>query len=427
MPTDIEILDAPLEASADLGGGAADAAAASVAGEPVAAADAGAAEELLSDDAPEAPAAIEVEYPESAPEAAEPLTVAAATLQGLLAAHAPLAQAVEGDPQLKSFLDLAVERSVALEAYQQVAPTLEQAREAVATSAEMTQYRAALDGERPEEFLNLLYQGQLTVDPETQKPVSSGAYERVMQYAHQLLLDRLEARATQQRDDKLLESVQTIRAGLGWARPVTPGKVDAGEVSAAAAALPPAVRQELERARRTQHELETLRQERSAEQAERSAQYYDEVAGQVAGELRGFVGGLLGPTGFSDYVKEKIAQDFIRDVAVRADRDRAHRAAMEEIARGGLTPETRQRLVTRAQSWARQNGREILEPILRKAGAALKQQQQEREARQSQAQRPEPSAGGAPARPSRLSERERIAASEKKLGRRMTDREILDL
>ena len=455
---DLELLDTPAAATesstASVGTGGAGATgadgAAGAAPEPAPAtapASAGTPEPVSSEAVSEP---VEIEYPEDAEEAVEeaaaapePAATAAepepdahsarfgtAALTKLLREQPELAKAAEQNPRARAQLYQMARRSQDLAKYQEVLPSVARAQEAVEASEALANYDRAYFGDSPEAFWRGLYDAQVQADPATGQRRSSGVYERNVQFLHQIFLDRVAQQAAREGNEDLTTAVQAIRGSLGWgnsrsARPqASDGQQHGFEQETN---LPPHIRQQLQQAEMNARELEQLRSRRSDEERQKQETFLDETASEAGRELRGFVDGLLANSRLSDYDKANIARDFLERVSELADQDKVHNAALEEILRaGGASPQTRTQMVARVKAWARQNGRDILEPILQRAGAGLKQRQQQREAVRAKA-RTEPAAAGAPANPRQPNARDLVKGAEAKLGRRLTDREILEL
>lgn len=423
MPDDIEILDTADAAGSEPAAAATELAAAA---EPAAAPEttAPAAEPAAAAE----PEAIEVEYPEGEGEgeaqataAAEPKPEAAAetgrfgpsALTRALAENQPLAAALEAAPRLKSQLYQMARRSQELALYQDVVPSLARAREAVEAQRALGQMDESYYAGEPQQFWQALRQAS----------GESGAYERHAQFLHKVFLDRLEGAG-------LGEAVDAIRGALGWGNTSrTPGpRAQTGETTAGAnEKLPLHIRQKLEAAEQSARELQQLRSRLSEGERQANEKFMDETATAAGKEIRGFVDGILAKTGLSDYDRTNIARDFLERVAELADQDKVHNAALEEILRaGGATPAVQAQMVQRITAWTRQNGRDILEPILARAGAGLKQRQERRETARASA-RPEPRSTGAPAQPARPHARDLVKQAQETLGRRLSDLEILNL
>lgn len=384
--------------------------------------------------APEAPAPVEVDYPDDdladAPEAPaaaappaqtepQPAPPAArfgpAALSRLLQDNAELAAAAEANPRVKAQLYQMARRSQELAAYQDALPSLGQAREALAARETLEHYDQTYFGSQPEGFWRGLYEAS----------GQTGAYERNVQYLQQAFMAGLEQRATEGKNRILGDAVAAIRENLGWksSRGASTSQASGGSAPLSASdgdGLPPHIRQQLE-------ELEQLRSRRSEEERQALESFLDETGEEAGREIRAFVGGILGNAHLSDYEKESITRDFLEAVARAADEDKVHNAALSDILQqGGLVPATRARMAAQAKAWVRQNGRDILEPILKRAGAGLRQRQQQRQAAAASARR-EPAAAGAPSAPRSPSGHDLVRQAEQRLGRRLTDREILEL
>ncbi len=401
-------------------------------------------------EAPETAEAIEIQYPDDDPELdaeAEPVPAASApgeeapaagklgtaALSKLLKENPALRQAADASPRVKAQLYQMARRSQELNQYQELLPSVTRAREAAQAAAQLQNLDKAYFGESPQQFWNSLFQAQMQPDPATGQVRSSGAYERNVQYLQRSFLDHMEQQAQRDKNNDLTGAVRSLRDALGWSPAHSSpaleghGPVEAAPAAALSNQLPAHIRQKLEQADHNARELEQLRLRRSEDEQRQAKHFMGETAAEVAGELRGFVNGLLGTAKLSDYDKQNIARDFLEAVSGLAGQDKVHNAAIEEILRaGGHNASTRAKIVARSKAWARQNGRDILEPILARAGAGLKQRQAQREAAQARG-RSEPAAAGAPASPQAPSARDLVRSAETRLGRRLTDREILEL
>ena len=392
--------------------------------------DDGAAEETAADTVaePAAPA----EDAETAPLKGAVTRLGTAALTKLLKEQPELAKLADEQPRVKAQLYQMARRSQELAEYQDLMPSLTVAREAQQAAATIAGYDQAYFGNQPQQFWDGLHQAS----------GATGAYERNVTFLHQVFLDRMEQHALQDGNQNLTQAVATLRESLGWhgsaaqARaeqgnsqptPPSPALESGAHATNHGQQLPLHVRQRLERAEQLEREVEQLRTRRSEEERQASDRFMDETAQEAGRELQSFIGEMLANARLSDYDKRNIARDFLEQVANLADQDKVHAQAMAEILnRGGATPQTRQQMIARVKQWARQNGRDILEPILQRAGAGLKQRQVQREAARAQ-QRTEPSSAGAPSPPRQPTARDVVKSAESKLGRRLTDREILEL
>jgi hypothetical protein len=374
------------------------------------------------EEAPAATAAPSAEKPEEAAAEAEPGSGAAArygtaALSKLLKDNPALEQAAAGNPRVRAQLYQMARRSQELAQYQELVPSLGRAKEALEAQQALAGLDRAYYGDSPEQFWQQLH----AAGPE--------AYATNVRFLQQVFLDGVAAEAQAAGNEDLKGAVATIRDTLGWGNSQNARSRAADGREAAAddsTALPSHIRQRLERAERDARELEQLRTRRSEEERRGSEQFLDSTAQEAGREVRAFVDGILAQAKLSDYDKQNIARDFLEAVAEAADADKVHNAALEEILRaGGPTAATRAQMVARVTAWARQNGRDILEPILQRAGAGLKQRAAQQAARRPP--RAEPTAGGAPANPARLTARDLVKQAEGKLGRRLSDREILEL
>jgi hypothetical protein len=376
------------------------------------------------EEAPAEAAAPSAEKPEEAAAEAEPGSGAAArygtaALSKLLKDNPALEQAAAGNPRVRAQLYQMARRSQELAQYQELVPSVGRAREALEAQQALAGLDQAYYGGSPEQFWQQLHSA------------GADAYGRNVRFLQEVFLDGVAAEAQAAGNQDLKSAVATIRDTLGWgnSRNARSQAADGAQQRGveARADLPSDIRQRLERAERDARELEQLRTRRSEQERQASEEFLDSTAQEAGREVRAFVDGILAQAKLSDYDKQNIARDFLEAVAEAADADKVHNAALEEILRGGgPTAATRAQMVARVNAWARQNGRDILEPILQRAGAGLKQRAQQQQAARAKS-RPEPTSQGAPANPARLTARELVKQAEGKMGRRLSDREILEL
>ncbi|MGH9475445.1 MAG: hypothetical protein ACRD1C_03830 [Terriglobales bacterium] len=442
MPDDLEVLDSPATAAASDAGGDAPASVTADAGaEPDAAARGPETPGGASPAAPEnADAPIELDYPdgqEEAEDSPEPAAASAETepeadqaagsarfgtgaLTRILKENPELAKAAESNPRVRAQLYQMARRSQELAAYQDSLPSLAQAKEASEARETLANYDQSYFGKEPEAFWSGLYQAS----------GQTGAYERNVRFLQQVFLDGVEQKARQGGDEALQDAVTAIRETLDWGSSRNPPASRAKDRTTAQfdeGNLPPHIRQQLDAGERNARELEQLRSRLSDGERQTQEHFLDTTAEEAAREITGFVGGILADARLSDYDKANITRDFLEEVRRVGDADKVHNAALSEtFERGGMTPQTRAQMVAQAKAWVRQNGREILEPILKRAGAGLRERQAQRQTAAASVRR-EPQATGRPAAVAIPTGRELVSQREKTLGRRLSDREILDL
>ena len=348
---------------------------------------------------------------ELAPEASGSARFGTGALTRILKEHPELAKAAEGVPRVKAQLYQMARRSQELAEYQDLVPSISRAREAVEAQHTLAAMDEKYYAAEPGAFWQGLHQASGT----------SGAYERNVRFLQETFLDAVAQRAAANKNEDIGKAVTAIRETLGWDDSRAPrSRAEEGRTAHDASSLPLHIRKELE-------ELGQLRLRRSQEEQQATSTFLDGTAKEAGQEMRAFVDGILANTGFSDYDKQNIARDFVEKVAELADQDKVHNAALEELYRaGGANPGTRAQMVARVKAWARQNGRDILEPILKHAGAGLKQRQSQAEAVRAR-RRSEPTSSGTASRPVQTSARDLVKQAEGKLGRRLSDREILEL
>lgn len=366
----------------------------------------------------EAQAKAAAQAPEGAPETGAGTRYGTAALSKLLKDNPGLEQFTAANPRARAQLYQMARRSQELAQYQELVPSVGRARKALEAQQALSNLDRAYYAGEPEQFWQQLH------------AAGAEAYGRNVRFLQEVFLDSVAAEAAAAGNQDLRNAVAAIRDTLGWgnSRSARSQAADGRQrVPDEPATLPPHIRQRLDQAERDSRELEQLRTRRSHEERQASEAFLDSTAQEAGREVRAFVDGILAQAKLSDYDKQNIARDFLEAVAEAADADRVHNAALEEILRaGGATAATRAQMVARVTAWARQNGRDILEPILQRAGAGLKQRAAQQQAARRQA-RTEPAASGAPANPARPSARDLLKQAEGKLGRRLSDREILEL
>lgn len=433
MATDLEILEAPDAGAAPTTNEASGAASATAAPE---AADAGLDWAALEEEpateaaAPSAPRAAQDATEDATTEpAAAPATTRAGEaeespagrygapgLSKLLAADAKLAEAINASPAARAQLYRMARRSGELADMQAVIPTPAAARQAKEQAEALADMDRLYQSDDPREFLERLYEAQTVVGPDGQRR-SSGAYERAAQYQHRALFAELEQHAASQGDDDLAAAVAKIREVLPWA-----AASSRSQHGLEARALPSDVRASLARGEQAKRELEQIRRQ-SGEQRERQAQaWLDDTAAEVAEAVGRLPESFLAKTAFNDFEKRAIAREWRDRVLELAGQDPAHQARLDEIIAGGGQPAAMKKaLLDEATRWARGLAREELAPIVGRASAA-----RSAAAAARPTPRAEPATAGAAQGISRPSPVEMVSALAHKLGRRPTDRELLD-
>lgn len=436
MPTDMEILNDETAAVADATGDPTEAAASAgaapnaPAAEPQAQAGAQQQPETYDPDwgdqaaepaqrpAAAQPQRTDGQQPQPTEEAGDPLRIAGASerfgtgaLTRMLRDNPRLGEAAQADPRLRSTLYAMARRSGELAELQGVVPTVAAAREAAESHRALGEFDRLYFGGQPEEFLSRLYAAQV------RNGQSSGAYERVMQYAHNALLDELDRSAAASGDERLAEAVSAIREVLPWAQRAQQGD---------AANLAPGVRAEIERGRAAQQQLSSLRAQQAQATGQAQEAWLDETAAEAARQVVDYLTRALQPTAFTDFEKRAIAEQAFRNIGELAAQDPGHTAALDEtFARLGATPAARQELVGRHLAWAKANARDAMEPVVRAAGAARKARAAAADGKRAGWATEPRGAGGAPGA-QRPSGPELEKALRQKLGRRPTDLELLN-
>ncbi len=380
------------------------------------------------------------------------------SLDALIAAHPALTDAVENDPALKESLAAMVSRNAELSAYQTVFPTAEEARHAANSAqylAEVDRVYYSQDPAAPMRFLQQLYDGQFLRDPDSGdlirdqrgEPISSGAYTRIAAAYRDLLFNALSQHAAADNDPVLGEAVELVRQRLGGAptqsgaarsAPPGPANEPAAKPAGVAAAASSGTTPEPDIQQRVQR-LEALlraqdagaRRDAPVRQEQPQADLAD-LAQAVGAAVRADIEQSLSAANLPPYVKSKVAEDIFAALNQQASADAAFQARMDALLRLAHAPGTaegaRARLVAAARAHARPRMGAVAQRVLTAAGAGLREQQQATAAKiAEQRRRGEVKASGNAPNPARRSSFGQIQQLEHSLGRRLSDREILDL
>lgn len=342
----------------------------------------------------------------------------------LLKENADFAKSVEANPALSNRLHQMARQVDELNQIRAIAPSKADVERMRDDSTSLANFEGLYRGDDPDLILRAMYDAQLERDEATGQVRSTGAYDRMAQRVLYHQLSALDGIGARNNNQNLVNAVKVLRDALGInaASPANGAQPAAADVNT----LPASIRQKIEKFDAQERELNDLRARRSEEQTQQYESFMDSAAQDVADDLHELVNGLMANTGISDYDKRNVARDFVESVAKAADADVAFTAQQDEILKQfGHTPDAKARIRAQAQQWARQNGRDIIQPILSQVGVSLKQRTVK--AKTAQAVRREPASAAAPSAPRLMDARVQIAEQQKKLGRKLTDKEILDL
>ncbi len=381
-----------------------------------------------------APAQATAEAPQAADSAAPdgdetPLPEA---LSELLQEHPELENLLQEKPGLKSSLRDHLRANEELGAFQKLFSSLDDAKFAQEQAQALGDFDRLYFSEHPEapmQLLERLRDNQFLKDPATGEPVldeqgtpvSTGAYDRLTAAYRNVLLQALETRAAQESDERLREALQVIQERLdGKAAPAA---------SATAAAQPPTPESVPPELTAKLRRLEEYERRAAGERQQKVQNYYQEVAQAVEQNVRADIDSFLARTDLPRYVRQKLSDDIFSALNQNASNDSGYQTRIQALLRNaGLNEPGRERVVAAARGYAKQRLGAVGQHYLRQAVQDLQQEQNARAQRESeQRKRVEVKAGGAVPAPVRRSDSERIRGMEHKLGRKLTDREILDL
>lgn len=357
--------------------------------------------------------------------AAEPAatTTDVAGLNKLLEGKPDLKAAIDADPEVSAFINNLARRSADLGKYEQVFETPERARAAHEKAQTLDNLDNIYAGNDSDAFLTHLYEA------------NQQAYNRHMLRAVNLTLNNLATQADRAGRKDLLAAAQSIYAVLN-------GQTAQPAAGADTSQLPPEVQQRLARAEELERQLQEQNRQREQAQQIQAQQAQSEFANGVVADfqsdLRKAAEDRLAKSGLAPRVKAALVETMVNEVIKAAQGDRRHLAQMQDeftkSINNGLKPEDRARMTRLLKGWAGQNVAALWRPILQDAGVTLKQREAQVQQKAQQAQREGGSvvkgASGAsvPAAANTVqSFRERKKQIEQKMGRRLTDQEILDL
>ncbi len=432
-PASVPLSDAPAEAASEPASDPEAASLASAAPAP------DAAPSSVNDPAvPELPPAVEVGSP----------------LAAALAADTEFRTALERHPELKSSLESALARGADLEAFQQVFPSLDSARlaaEQAQALAGFDQLYFSTDPAAGQQMLQRLYHnqflrdpdtGELLLDKDTRQPVSTGAYDRLASAYRGILFQTLDRQAREDNDAALAQALRVLRerfeldsapASSETAPSIaSPASAPAAAPDSAAsplppsagsgAALPPEIQARLSR-------LDQLEQQLAASQREQSQAFLSDLTKEVTDTVHGDIEQVLSSAALPAYLKSKVVDDVFAELNRQAAQDAAYQQRMQSLLRAAPhQSDSHARIVAAARAQARARIAPIAQKFLSQAVSGLRQEQQQRLARvNEQKKQVEVKSTGAAPSPLRRTDVERLRGAEKSLGRRLSDREILDL
>lgn len=372
----------------------------------------------------------EEKEPEAAP--AEPLHP---HVEELVAKHPGLKQAMEADPALKASLQETAQHVMELTEFRQVFPSVDEARKAAGHAAALTSFDELYFNESPnasKQLLLHLYENQFLRDPETGdfvtddkgQRISSGAYERLTGAYRDILFNHMTEKAAAEGDHDLQGAVETLRSRLMGKKDGKPAaaKAEPATIADEKAELPAEVQARLRR-------LEEIERQQTDLDQRHWQDYFQSVGHAVEQAVRADIEQALGQAALPAYMRSKLVEDILSDLNKQAGDDASYQNRVQSLLRAsGRSESARQRIVAAARSHARSRIAPVAQRHLNQAVQDLHQEQEERGAKvREQQKRVEVKSSGAAPAPVRRSDSERIRSAEQKLGRRLSDREILDL
>lgn len=356
-------------------------------------------------------------------------------LEELVAKHPGLKQAIETDPALKTSLQETARRVMELTEFRQVFPSIDEARKAAGHSAALTSFDELYFNETPEaskQLLLHLYENQFLRDPDTGdfviddkgQRISSGAYERLTGTYREILFNHMIEQAAAEGDDELHSAVETMRSRLTGKKGNKPtaAKAEPATIADDKSELPVEVQARLRR-------LEEIERQQTDLDQRNWHDYFQSVGQAVEQAVRADIEQALGEAALPAYMRSKLVEDILSDLNKQAGDDASYQNRVQSLLRAsGRGESARQRIVAAARSHARSRITPVAQRHLNQAVQDLHQEQDDRAAKvREQQKRVEVKSSGAAPPPVRRSDSERIRATEQKLGRRLSDREILDL
>lgn len=350
-----------------------------------------------------------------------------------------LKAAFDKNPAVRNTIFAMARRSARLNEFQQVYQTVEQAKFAAENSEQFMQLNELFFGEGKEDpvnFWNQLYEnsllrdpqsGELVLDPQNQRPVSTGAYERVAGAYREAMFYQLEQNVRTAGLDK--QQQQQALDAIAWVKEMTgDGQRPQPQEKQQEFKLSPQQERELAEAR----ELKSRYQQESSQ---RQTEWRQETFSTIVGSIKEDIGGQVKrivetqSVALTPYEQKNIVNDIWNAVDELAANNKQFQLHFNNLlARAPMTETGRKSLVTEAKKFYK----EVLPPVVSRILKEVTSQTVEKQKivtdkRVAQTQRKEVKTTGSAPSPSSQDIKSKAQELRKQLKRPLTEDEILAL
>jgi hypothetical protein len=347
-----------------------------------------------------------------------------------------LKQAFDKNPSVRNSFYAMARRSSRLSEYQEILPSPEAAKFAAQNSEAMVSLNEAFFSEDPQvngSFWQALYDnsllkdpttGEVVVDKQTGQPISTGAYERVTGAYRQALyadLESIAGRITNPEEaQKLKDAIDVIGQVTGDIKKANPVQQQ----------LPDDIKQRLSKADQLEQQLKQQQQQQMDEHARLTT---STIVSTIKDDITGHVDRMVkaNSIALTAYEQKNVVNDIFKELDRLASENRQYQLHFDSLSkRAPLTEAGRKSLVAEARKFAKDNLASVTLKVIREATTSTVQKTNDANTKRvEQASKKEPkTSGGAPnTGNSHQSVKEKAAAMQKQLGRRLTQDEILAL
>lgn len=410
MPTDMEILDAPAPVEEP----SVDTSAVDDTALPV--------EESTETEQPQAASEFTPE-PETEEFPATPnefLTVR--VLNDRLKSNPQFAQIVNSDPALRNQLYAAARLAARTSEFREVFQTPDLARTAMSLAQKYNEINGLLtDPSRAQDLLNHLAFKRGADGQPVRGQDGSFELSDTWSAAVPLVRQAIWSQAVNSNNPELAAAAQLLAQAFG-------------DAPRAAGAAPQQGDTQPQVDPRMQHELETLRQEKQQRAEAEVQQFHQSISDGIEQTLREDIGKVIttleaGNAALTPYLKGVLADKIFSELAELAGNDPNYKTNIQFIySSNPRNDQGRQAVIGAARSYAKSRIADVARKHLSEiSGPVLQQQSAKTTKVTAQSAKPEIRGAGGVSAPSRPDVRQLLGDKQKELGRRLSEREILDL
>lgn len=348
-----------------------------------------------------------------------------------------LKQAFDKNPSLRNSLFAMARRSSKLSEYQTIMPSPEAAKFAAQNSEQMVQFNDSFFSEDPSDniqFWSALHQnsllkdpvtGDLVLDPKTQQPISTGAYERVTGAYRQALYSDIASLAGKITDPEQSQKVKDALAVIGEItgdfKPLAKEQITQ---------LPKDVQDRLNKADQIEQQLKQSQTQQASEfEKTTTTNIVETVKTDISSNLERMVKSQN--IALTPYEMKNVVNDVFSELDKLAISNKQYQNHLASIWKHAPRNEDgKKTIISEARKFAKDNLPSIMLKVIREATSSTLQKSTESNAKRvEQAKKVEVKTnGGAPSlATSSLSIKDKAAALRAQLKRPLTQDEILAL